>query len=324
MVPQPAPDGRRRPAGRLRGDAQLALLAQAGAELLGALEPSAVLSIAVQLAVPTLGDLCMVDLLKPGGYEAAAVASVPPEAALRLEEIRLEAPLDPAGPHPVAEAGRSGQPLWVPEFDDRALELIAASPEHLQFMRESGYRCSYLVPLRDAEGKVFAVFSALRFVDRLPFGPQERELAGQLAQRTAQAYQNATLYAQANELRTLFEAAFDGASVGLTILDREGRRLYANPAAARLAGYDDPRALCGQPASWVAGEPPPATDLAGNELAPEQFPPLAALAGGGASEALVGCNGGLLVRARPLSIGQLRFVLCELAAAPRARAQLAI
>ena len=80
----------------------LAFLASAG-ELLGSsLDLDQTLQNLARLAVPALGDLCIVDLVEDGGLRRVAVAHVSPAKTALLETLRRDYPPTPDSPQPAA------------------------------------------------------------------------------------------------------------------------------------------------------------------------------------------------------------------------------
>jgi PAS domain S-box-containing protein len=185
-------------------DAQ-AFLAQASAALETSLDPARTLQTIAELAVPLLGELCVLDLPRPDGRLGDSVAaSVHPGVAERLCEIRRRWPLEPDGSHPVSQVLRSGRVLVVPDLDQtRNLETVAQSDEHLTFMLEAGYRCAVVLPLV-ARRRTLGIMSLLRVRADLRYDESDIELLEDLAARAAQAYDNARLYAERSKIaRTL-------------------------------------------------------------------------------------------------------------------------
>jgi len=311
VVEKHAPTEPPRRRGRLRGEGLRSLLIEAGAALPAVLDPTSVLNVAVQLAVPRLGDLALVDLLGPRGLESGAIAGLCPRVTGGLERVRDRSPVDPASSHPVALAVRENRSVWVRDLPAYGLERIAQSEEHLAYIREQAYSAAVVVPLHGPSGKVVGAFSVLRFAGRLPFGPLEKELAEELAKRTEVAYGNALLYDQARSRLSLLESAFDLLECGVTVIDSRGVRVYANPAAAKLLGKEGAEELCGRVPSWLSGA---GTGRKEDRDGGEPFPPLAVLAG--RAQRLAGrvrCpRGDLYVQARALERAEGRFVLCEL------------
>jgi len=180
-------------------------LAQAGAALETSLDPRRTLQTVAELAVPLLGELCILDLPRPDGRLGDSVAaSVHAGVAQRLVEIRRRWPLAADGSHPVARVLRSGRVLIVPDLDKRnALDPVAQSDEHRRFMMEAGYRCAIVLPLV-ARRRTLGIMSLLHVRADLRYDESDVELLEDLAARAAQAYDNARLYAERTHVaRTL-------------------------------------------------------------------------------------------------------------------------
>ena len=68
----------------------------------------------VDMLVPALGDVAMVDLLdEEGAIVRVASKSRGTKAAEAMAKVRAATPIDPDGPHPVAEAIRTGEPMEI-------------------------------------------------------------------------------------------------------------------------------------------------------------------------------------------------------------------
>jgi PAS domain S-box-containing protein len=185
-------------------DAQ-AFLAQASAALETSLDPARTLQTIVELAVPLLAELCVLDLPRPDGRLGNSVAAAThPGVAERLCELRRRWPLEPDGSHPVARVLRSGRALVVSDLDKPGgLDEVAQSDEHRDFMLEAGYRCAVVLPLV-ARHHTLGIMSLLHVRADLRFDESDVALLEDLAARAAQAYDNARLYAERSQVaRTL-------------------------------------------------------------------------------------------------------------------------
>lgn len=179
---------------------RLAFLAQASAALDRSLDPDTTLRRIVELSVPRLGELCVIDLLDAEGQIVGATAAArDPGMAADLERLRERFPLDPAGRHPVAQVLREGRPVLVSEMPDELLVDIAESEEHLAFMRRVGYRSAIVAPLR-ARGRTLGALFILHIAGRGEYGPADLALAEELATRAAMALDNARLYRERSEI----------------------------------------------------------------------------------------------------------------------------
>lgn len=199
---------------RRRASALLArerFLADAGAVLDRSLNPDETLREIAALAVPARAAMCVIDVLdEDGPIRGVAVAAREPAIAARMRQLREGFPLDPAGPHPVAQVVRSERPLLI-QLDDPTLSDIAASGEHLEFMRRAGYRSAIVVPLR-ARNRTYGTISWLRFADEPPYDEDDLALVAELGRRAALALSNAHLFSEARQARQRSEHAFAEAS----------------------------------------------------------------------------------------------------------------
>jgi PAS domain S-box-containing protein len=181
------------------------LLASASAAFDASLDPMQTMHTIARTAVPQLADLCVIDLIREDGTIGDSVAAAVDERVTRrLEELRTREPLDMNGAHPVARALRSREPVWVHDLTDPAELLRAAqSEEHMQFMRDAGYRSAVVIELA-ARGRLLGALSFLLIRDGRDYRPDHLPLMQDLANRAAMALDNANLYAERTHVaRTL-------------------------------------------------------------------------------------------------------------------------
>ena len=177
---------------RLRLEKSLRFLAEAGETLVFPRnvrhDPSG-----WQLVVPTLADACIVNVYHGGSFHETGVAHVDPARALSLQRQREDSPIDPLGPHPVAEVLRTGRPMLIPD-------AATAGPRLLAFLRETngvfeeGLSASALfLPLiaRDQMLGVLALHTLRRNLDS-----DDIRLAEDTSRRVALAIDNARLHEQ--------------------------------------------------------------------------------------------------------------------------------
>ena len=181
------------------------LLISATASLDASLDPLQTVQTVAGTAVPQLADLCVIDLLREDGTIGDSIAAAEEERLTRrLEELRAREPLVVSGPHPVAHALRSEEPLQVYDLTDPAtLRQAAQSEEHMRFMRRAGYRSAVVVKLT-ARGHVLGALSFLRLAGGGELLPEHLPIMQDLANRAAMALDNANLYAERTHVvRTL-------------------------------------------------------------------------------------------------------------------------
>ncbi len=254
------------------------LLVEAGAALAGSLDPQTTMREVARLTVPRLADLCVIDLLdEQGAINDVAVVAADAEIARGLEALRARSPLDPNGEHPVARVIRSGAPELHAEMAHSSLRTFAEDTSHAEFMIANHYRSAVVVPLQ-ARGRTLGAISILRLEPSKPFGQSERpygqadlELAGELARRAALAIDNARLFSALRRLEQRLETILTSVAEAITVIDRDGRTIFANQAAADLLGFPTPTELTGSPPGAIMSRFRVLTEQ-GDELDLESMP----------------------------------------------------
>jgi PAS domain S-box-containing protein len=205
------------------------------------LDPEETARTIVSTAVPELAELCLIDFLRPDGWLGdSVVAGANPEMAERLERIRREEPLDPAGEHPVAQVLRLRRPMiWRDLKAPEVVDKVAQNSEHLQLMKDAGYNSAAVVPLV-ARGRSLGAISFLHGFNDLRYDPGDLEFLSELGDRAALALDNARLYRERDriaknlqrglrpprpadvvglDVSVVFEAAGEGIEVGGDLYD---------------------------------------------------------------------------------------------------------
>src|SRR5437764_485996 len=141
----------------------------------------------VRLAVPTLADLCIIDLVAPGGsLRRAAVAHADPTVASTARQTMMRYTPDPAGGHPVAEVLRTGHPVLVGDVSSELAEEPPVDSHHLSVVRELGVRSYMVVPLV-ARGSTIGTVMLESTSEERRFGPGDVALAEDVARSAALA-----------------------------------------------------------------------------------------------------------------------------------------
>jgi serine phosphatase RsbU (regulator of sigma subunit) len=179
----------------------------------------------VRLAVPTLADLCIIDVVEDGGrLRRAAVAHADPDEALRAREVLMRYTPDPAGPHPVAEVLRTGVEL-LEHVAPTLVEANSTDSHHQSVIRELGIRSYMVLPLV-ARGSTLGTVMLVSTSPERRFGPDDVAHAEDMARTAALAIDTAQLVAEK-------ERALDSAQEAL---EREqAARAEAKLAELRLA-----------------------------------------------------------------------------------------
>jgi signal transduction histidine kinase/PAS domain-containing protein len=186
------------------------LLTKAGALLASSFNVERMLAGVARLALPLLGDFCVVDVLhdERPGVRRLHVAHVHPHTAELARELAGHAPAAlPAGSRLVV-ARREGEP-GVPGLSGDALAEIAPDPEQREALERLG-PVSCIVVLLVGRGNTLGALTFVMAESGRRHGAGDFALAQELAQRLALALDNARLYRvaqRANEAKSDFLAA---------------------------------------------------------------------------------------------------------------------
>ena len=183
---------------RKRAEDAARFLAAAGTALAESLDYRVTLQRVADLAVPTLADWCVVDVVEDGGIERVALAHADPAKIEATERLQRLYPDDPSATQGVPNVVRTGQPELVPEISDAMLEAAARDAEHLRLLRELQLRSYIVVPLI-ARGRTLGAVSLVGATGRRRYDAADLAVAQDLAARAALALDNARLYREARE-----------------------------------------------------------------------------------------------------------------------------
>ena len=171
-------------------------LAAAGERLSASLDVEGTLRELARLAVPTLADVCIVDIVDAdGSLRRVEVTHADPAIAPVADALR-----DLANERRVSALTRravdTGLPVVIEQVDEAILRELAPTEEHLAALRSLKSRAVIAVPLVARANTLGAV----AFIATNPtrhYGDEERTLAVELARRAALAMDNARLYTAA-------------------------------------------------------------------------------------------------------------------------------
>jgi len=207
---------------------RLEFLAEASELLSSTLDSETALQRLSVLAIPYLGDWCVIDLLRPGDrLQRVAVAHAEPE--LREALYELDVHLDRSAVHGPGHAIATGRSELLREVEDAHLrEASRGDLELLEKLRALGLTSLICVPLI-ARGRTLGALTFLSTGERL-FGPNELTTAEELARRAAVAVDNALLFDEA-ERRADAARVLEHIGDGVFLLDCEGVVRLWNRAA---------------------------------------------------------------------------------------------
>ena len=185
---------------RKRGEERLAFMSEASRLLSESLDYEATLSRATELAVPTLGDWCMLDILEEnGGLKRVKVSCGNPALeALARDTVRFPPAITGHPWHSPSRALQEGRAILVEDAGDDYKQKVAFNSEHLAHMRAIGFESLMSVPLL-ARGRTLGVITFLAITPGRRFTQADLETAEDMARRAALAVDNGRLYREAQQ-----------------------------------------------------------------------------------------------------------------------------
>ncbi len=181
-----------------RKEVELRFLVEASRVLASSLDHEATLAALANLSVPTIADVCVIDVVEGDTVRQVAVACADPATEEIVREMMSRYQPDLKDEHPLLPVLRFGQSYIVPEISDSLLGSVARDAEHLDMMRGIGPTSIMVVPLV-ARGRTLGAISFRSMDAARRYGPADLALAEDLARRAALAVDNARLYQEAQE-----------------------------------------------------------------------------------------------------------------------------
>jgi signal transduction histidine kinase/PAS domain-containing protein len=168
--------------------------------LLGAsLDFTVTLNSLARLALPSLADFCIVDVVDED-REITRIATAHVDAAKEklLRELQRRHPPTWDSPQPAARVLRTGQFELLAETPDETILARTQNAEHAALMRQLGVRSYMAVPMH-ARGRTLGVLSFGLTRPGRRYTTDDLLLAQELAERAAYAVDNARLYSEAQQ-----------------------------------------------------------------------------------------------------------------------------
>ena len=185
---------------RTQTEAGQRFLAEASALLASSLDYEAELERLAHLAVPTLADWCVVDLLgEDDCLHRLAIVHRDPTRAADADELKRRYPIvSREQSHTMWEVLPEGPPWFDPDVSESRFVTQARDAEHLALLRRLGFSAEMVLPLV-ARGRALGVITFILADDSRHYGPRDLALAQELAHRAALAIDNARLYHEAQD-----------------------------------------------------------------------------------------------------------------------------
>jgi serine phosphatase RsbU (regulator of sigma subunit) len=188
-----------------REQAASELLADAGALMEDALDQKQRAQHLADLAINGLGDVAMVDMvMADGSIQRMAARGRNTEVADIFVELRADAPIDPHGPHPVAEVIRSGRTKNLDQLSDSEIDRITTRENERETLRNHRFKSCIVLPL-GARGSVLGALTLWIMRPAKAFDETARRTAKRLADRAALALDNARLHEQQAHIASVLQ-----------------------------------------------------------------------------------------------------------------------
>lgn len=186
-----------------RGRQRLAFLAEAGRLLASSLDYEETLNSLVRLVVPSLADWCNIDVLEKDFTKLSltrpVIAHADPAKEALVLELRQRFALQDEDDTGAIQVMRAGKPLFRPIITPEMLENEIENPEQRRLMQQVGFHSFLCVPLIAREQVLGAMTLVLAAESGKFYSLADVLLAEEIAQRAANAIDNARLYLQARE-----------------------------------------------------------------------------------------------------------------------------
>jgi PAS domain S-box-containing protein len=182
---------------------QAAYLADAGTVLSASLDYEATLKAVAQLAVPTIADWCVVDIVgERGVLQRIAAAHVDPAKVELARTLQEQYPADPGTPGGIHAVIRSGKPAFLPRIPRELIEGTVQDEGHRRILDQLNLVSYMCVPLM-AHGKAFGAITFVSAESGREYSEGDLRFARELAARASLAAENARSYARANDASRL-------------------------------------------------------------------------------------------------------------------------
>src|SRR6059058_182830 len=178
-------------------------LANVSALLATTLDYEATLRNLARLAVPELGDWCVIDMLgEHGQMRRVAVAHVVPAKESLAWELERRHAMRPEDAYSPARVARTGRAELVPEVTEALLAEAARDEAHLDLLHQLGLASHICVPLV-ARGRTLGTLSVATSGAGRRYTREDLAFTEEVAARAALAVDNVRLYREAQETSRL-------------------------------------------------------------------------------------------------------------------------
>jgi PAS domain S-box-containing protein len=181
-----------------RAEGRLAFLAEAGNALSSSLDYETTLERFAHLAVESLADYCLIDIVTDdGAVRRVTTAHRDPALDALTGELRRFPP-DLSKLEGIPKVLRTGKSEVVPRLTEEDFAAFTQGEEHRRLLGRLGLKSFITVPLA-ARGRVVGALTLAATGAERDYAPADVAFAEELARRAALAIENARLYSRAQE-----------------------------------------------------------------------------------------------------------------------------
>ncbi len=159
------------------------------------------------LAVPALGDICLIDIAHDeGGLVRMAARHADPRHQVEVQQLGARYTPRPGGSHPAVSVIRSGRSIWSDTMSDDFLRSTTRDEEHYRLVKALGFSSYLSVPLKSRR----RVLGALTIVSTRPdrrIGSQDLLLAESLAKQAAEVVEKQRRYEREHEMAHILQSS---------------------------------------------------------------------------------------------------------------------
>ena len=182
-----------------QAEERLRFLSEASKVLTASLDYQTTLDQLARLAIPYLGDACIIDMAGEHRKDRAAlVAHIDHEQEAVLREMRRQYAPTGKSTHPVAQVLRTGQSLVVNQIPQTLIDQHVHNDSHRTAVASLAPQSFMMVPFA-ARGQTIGVISLYATQAPRHYTADDLGLLEELARRSAIALDNAQLYQEAQE-----------------------------------------------------------------------------------------------------------------------------
>ena len=179
-------------------------LAESSKQFAQSLDYEATLKNIARLAVPTIADWCVVDLVEDGTVRRVSVAHVDPEKEQLAAELQERYPPDPNSATGITSVLSTGRSELHSEISEDELSAVSRDREHFLLLRALGFRAYIIVPIVSRD-QILGTIALVSAESNRRYSDDDLLIAQDLASRAATAIENARLYAEAQNAVRLRE-----------------------------------------------------------------------------------------------------------------------